>query len=360
MLEVPGTLAPALVPTGLWLATATGQVQHWPLPSAAGAAWQPDVALQVAPPVHAVQAAAGGAHVLVAHAQQLTLLGAQGEVLRVYDGADLARRRRGSADVLFHLPQRRSFVAAWPALGELWEIALDPAAPPIFDGLVHDYRFGEGLAAPGYLGVRRAPLGQPLPRFVFADAHVPWLAGMLGDDLMVVHLDVRRRVAALPLALARPEGSLVRRVGTSPPQWWVPQGTAVQLVDAGRWTLGPRFELGDVVHELQACGERVLVRCGEGEGARLVVGRDEAFAPSARFASAAAGASLPSTAPFAPSAAGAVPTAMAVQPSAAALLLATANPPALQWLDGTGRLVEQWPLPAGTAVRRVAWLPLAA
>ena len=129
----------------------------------------------------------------------------RGEVARTFDGIDLKReRRRGAATALFSLPQRRSFFAAWPALGESWEISLDPDAAPIFDGLVHDYRMGEGIAKPGYLGARRAPLGRPMPAFGFADARVPWLAGKQGDEVVVVHLDVRRRIAALRVAGAEP------------------------------------------------------------------------------------------------------------------------------------------------------------
>ena len=38
---------------------------------------------------------------------------------------------------------------------ELWEISYDPAAEPIHDGYVHDYRMGESIAKPGFQGVRR-------------------------------------------------------------------------------------------------------------------------------------------------------------------------------------------------------------
>jgi hypothetical protein len=82
---------------------------------------------------------------------------------RRYDCVDLARRQHGRATVLLHLPQRRSFVVAWSPLDELWEISLDPAAEPIYDGLVHHYRMGEAIATAGYLGVRRIPLGRPMP-----------------------------------------------------------------------------------------------------------------------------------------------------------------------------------------------------
>jgi hypothetical protein len=331
-------VAPALAASGLWVATGAGRLQRWPLPSVPDAEWSPDAELDVAPPIRALAASEDGTHGLVAHGEQLTLFDAQGRVLKVYDGTDLTRRRRGSAQALFHLPQRRSFVAAWPALGELWEIPLDPQASPIFDGLVHDYRLGEGLATPGYLGVRRAPLAQPLPRFVFADARVPWLAGMLGDELAVVHLDVRRRIAALPLAGARPEGSLLRRSGRAW-QWWVPHGSAVQLVDISRWVLGRRIELSAAVRALQPLGERSVVLLGDDEGAaRLGVIQGETLVPF--------GAS-PIEAPL----------AMVADPFAATLLVATSRPPALHRLDAEGRLLERSALPEDSALRGVRWLP---
>ena len=34
---------------------------------------------------------------------------------------------------------------------EIWEISYDPDAKPIFDGYVHDYKMGEGVALAGYL-----------------------------------------------------------------------------------------------------------------------------------------------------------------------------------------------------------------
>lgn len=146
---------------------------------------------------------------------------------------------------LWHLPQRRSFVVAWPALGELWEIPLNPDAEPIFDGLVHDYRMGEGLAAPGYLGVRRTPLGPAMPELDFADARVPWLAGLQDERVVLVHLDVRRRIAERTLPGARPQAALLRHA-ESGLQWCLPCGQQVQVLDL------PRFEPVDAVAWLPA------------------------------------------------------------------------------------------------------------
>lgn len=137
------------------------------------------------------------------------------------DGADLVlhdsigtplarwplRNAQGHAGTLLAvcaLPQRRSVVVVVQGWLELWEISTDPAAPPIHDGLVHDYRMGEAIARPGHLGVRRIRLDRPWLA-VFADQRVPWLlateqGSAPGDGVVVLHLDVRRTVGRLPLA----------------------------------------------------------------------------------------------------------------------------------------------------------------
>jgi hypothetical protein len=92
---------------------------------------------------------------------------------------------------------RRSLVVGFEGLAELWEISLDPRAEPLYQGLVHDFRMGEGVPEPGYLGVRRTRL--PLPQLLLR-ADGSWLLGRGADRggravLHLVHLDVRRSVA---------------------------------------------------------------------------------------------------------------------------------------------------------------------
>lgn len=190
------------VPTaqGVWAVHEGGRGLHrWRADGGSG--WGAVAEAVLREPVHALAASADGDWALIAHGERVSLLDAHGALVKSYEGTDLAGRRRGRASWLSALPQRRSFAVAWPALGELWELLLDPRAPPIHDGLVHDYRLNEAIAAPGYLGVRRAPLGEPLPAFGFADPRVPWVAGALGDEAVaVVHLDVRRRIATLDLS----------------------------------------------------------------------------------------------------------------------------------------------------------------
>lgn len=130
--------------------------------------------------------------------------GRDGAVL-VFDAERLAKtlpaqrlggnERAAVVDVAW-LPARRSFVIAFDTLPELWELSVDPQAAPVHDGLVHDYRMGEAIATPGYLGVRRTPLAAPI-RSLAADArggpHV--LARSADGAWLLINLDVRRAIA---------------------------------------------------------------------------------------------------------------------------------------------------------------------
>lgn len=110
--------------------------------------------------------------------------------------------RPGEPIAVCQLQPRQSFAVVFGGWQELWEISTDPAAPPIYDGLVHDYRMGEAIARPGHLGLRRIRLLRPWTA-VWADGRVPWLLGSeeaAEADAVVLHLDVRRAVGRLPLA----------------------------------------------------------------------------------------------------------------------------------------------------------------
>ena len=155
--RLPDALAPGIDPVatahGLWLVSASGALRCWEPDTASS--WRLRCAVAFAAPVHALAASPDGRWALAAHGQRLSLLDAGGEIVRTYEGTDLKREHRGAAASLFTLSRRRSFVAAWPALGELWEISLDPDAAPIFDGLVHDYRMSRGHREAGL--PRRTP-----------------------------------------------------------------------------------------------------------------------------------------------------------------------------------------------------------
>jgi len=136
----------------------------------------------------------------------------------VLDAADLApikvipavdaKGRSSRVSAVYDAAPRRSFIVALKDVPELWEISYDDKAAPIYAGLVHDYRLGEGVAVPGKLNPRRTPLEDVLDDFFFTPDYAYVIgamrgkAGADGNDRVsgqVVNLDVRRKVADIPL-----------------------------------------------------------------------------------------------------------------------------------------------------------------
>jgi len=135
----------------------------------------------------------------------LALFDAELNLQRTYAASTLDGKASSRVSAVYDAAPRRSFIVALKDIAELWEISYDPKAEPIHDGLVHDYKMGEGIAKPGYLGVRRTPLDEPLDDFFFDQAyrHVLGATRPKADgspSAQVVNLDVRRRIASLPLA----------------------------------------------------------------------------------------------------------------------------------------------------------------
>lgn len=146
-----------------------------------------------------------GRWLMVANAlpQSLVLLNAQLELDRTYAAATMDGKARSAVATVVDAGVRSSFVVALETIPEVWEISYDPHAEDIFDGIVHDYRMGEGIPRPGYLGVRRSKLRLPMAE-LWLD---PPQAQVLGRpravegraaQVQVVNLDVRRRIAELP------------------------------------------------------------------------------------------------------------------------------------------------------------------
>lgn len=95
---------------------------------------------------------------------------------------------------------RKSFIVALKDIPEVWEITYDANAAPVYEGLVHDYRLGEGIRVPGPFPPRRIRLDDYLDDFFF-DRDYTHLIGASrdGGKGQVVNLDVRRRIATLDL-----------------------------------------------------------------------------------------------------------------------------------------------------------------
>lgn len=135
----------------------------------------------------------------------LALFDADLKLVRSYPAARLDGKLSSRVSAVYDATPRKSFVVALKDIPELWEISYDPMAAPIYDGLVHDYKMAEAIGKPGFLGVRRTPLDEPLDDFFFDQSyrHVIGTTRPKADgstQAQVVNLDARRRVASFPLS----------------------------------------------------------------------------------------------------------------------------------------------------------------
>src|SRR5262249_11924028 len=114
--------------------------------------------------------------------------------------------RKGNASrvsAVYQARPRNSFIVALKDVPEIWEIATDPNAPPIYSGLVHSHEKGmlEALpASQGLFALRRIELPLPLDDFFF-DPGYRSLVGSArdGQAAIVVNLNVGRDIKQLEL-----------------------------------------------------------------------------------------------------------------------------------------------------------------
>ncbi|MCB2018822.1 MAG: c-type cytochrome [Hydrogenophaga sp.] len=136
----------------------------------------------------------------------LALFDADLNLRQTYSAATLDGKTSSRVSAVYDATPRNSFVVALKDIPELWEISYDPKAEPIYDGYVHDYKMGEGIAKSGFLGVRRTPLEEPLDDFFFDQSYRNVLGatrpktGSGAATAQVVNLDARRKIADLPIA----------------------------------------------------------------------------------------------------------------------------------------------------------------
>lgn len=153
---------------------------------------------------------------------------------------------------------RKSFVAALKDIPELWELSYNPKAEPVFKGYVHDYKMGEAIATPGQWTPRVTKLDAILDDFFFSQDYAYVLGAARpadGSDPpapggQVVNLDIRRKVADLPLTGLPHLGSGISWTYQGHPVMATPnlkEGT-VSVIDMKDWkiikhinTAGPAF-----------------------------------------------------------------------------------------------------------------------
>ena len=136
--------------------------------------------------------------------QTVELFDADLKLKRTYPAQSLDGRRSSRVSAVYDAEPRKSFVIALKDIPELWEISYDPKAPPIYDGFVHDFKMKEGLPKDGFLGIRRTALDEPLDDFFFSQNYAYALGASRphadgSPSGQVVNLDVRRKIADLPI-----------------------------------------------------------------------------------------------------------------------------------------------------------------
>ncbi len=183
---------------------------------------------------------------------------ASGTIVHRIPVADRNGMRSRVARVL-DAPPRASFVALLADVAETWELPYGPNAEPVFEGMVHDYRMGEGLASRGPLPVRRIVLDAVLTDALFAPRYADFVAAA-GDALHVVNLDVRRRIETIASGGApRPERGAVWPRGRG--LFLIPDAVAPRLLvlDARTWRLRTAIELPAVATAVRVDDDAVTV-----------------------------------------------------------------------------------------------------
>ncbi|MBL0074954.1 MAG: c-type cytochrome [Rhodocyclaceae bacterium] len=129
----------------------------------------------------------------------LVLLDGDLNLVKVIAATTLDGSKSSRVSAVYDAAPRKSFVAALKDIPEIWEISYDPTIEPIYNGMVHDYKMGEGIAIPGFHNPRRTTLESPLDDFFFDASYAHVMGASRAGRGQVVHLDVRKKIADLDI-----------------------------------------------------------------------------------------------------------------------------------------------------------------
>lgn len=102
---------------------------------------------------------------------------------------------------VYDAPPRGSFIVALKDIPEIWEVIYDEDHEPVYQGMVHDYRYQEGIVTDTTFPVRRIRLDDYLDDFFF-DAEYNNLVGAARNakNGQVVSLIVGKKIADVDLS----------------------------------------------------------------------------------------------------------------------------------------------------------------
>jgi DNA-binding beta-propeller fold protein YncE/cytochrome c553 len=169
--------------------------------------------------------------------------------IRVIDVKD-DNGKSSRVSAVYDAAPRKSFIAALKDIPEVWEMSYADDAPPVYAGLVHDYKMGEAIAVPGPFAPRRAPLDDYLDDFFFDGSYTHLIGSSRDGKGQVVNLDIRRKIANVELPGLPHLGSGITWNYQGHPVMATPnlKEGVVTVVDMKTWktikqipTLGPGF-----------------------------------------------------------------------------------------------------------------------
>ena len=148
-----------------------------------------------------VAASPDGTHVAVANYLPNTLVLLDGELnlVKTIPAMDRDGKKSSRVSAVYDATPRQSFIAALKDVGEVWEISYTKAVEDIPVSYIHDYTQREGSFIPGYLNPRRTILAEVLDDFFFTQDYSELMGASREGVGQVVNLDVRKKIANLPL-----------------------------------------------------------------------------------------------------------------------------------------------------------------
>ncbi len=142
-----------------------------------------------------------GRHVAVANylPHNLVLLDGELNLIKSIEALDRDGKRSSRVSAVYDASPRQAFIAALKDVPEVWEISYTKAVEDIPAGFIHDYKQREGSFIPGYLNPRRTVLAEVLDDFFFTQDYSELMGASREGVGQVVNLDVRKKIADLPL-----------------------------------------------------------------------------------------------------------------------------------------------------------------
>ena len=143
-----------------------------------------------------------GRFVMVANYLPHTLVALDAATLEPLKVLEVRDRNGKSSRVsaVYDAAPRGSFIAALKDVKEIWEIPYRSDAEPVYKGLVHDYRFKEGIVERGPFPVRVIEVEDYLDDFFFDPAYANLVGAARGAKRgQVVNLHVKRAIESIDL-----------------------------------------------------------------------------------------------------------------------------------------------------------------